>query len=123
MHNYNTPLYYYTNDRSDGKFSARMEILEVETQGDICDALIRIVNTGGACLNNGFETITLRTKEDDGQDILVPIDAELAPGQSLDVLVHFKWEKDVEYTDLHLKREGKCWMDEQGVAPVRVYRD
>ncbi len=123
LHNYNTPLYYYTKDRADGKFSARMEILEVETQGDICDALIRIVNTGGACLNNGFETITLRTKEDDGQDILVPIDAELAPGQSLDVLVHFKWEKDVEYTDLHLKREGKCWMDEQGVAPVRVYRD
>lgn len=123
MDNYRTPLYYYAKDKADGKFSARMEILDVETQGDICDVLVRIVNTGQACLNNGFETITLRTKEGDGQDVLVPVEAELAPGQSLDVLVHFKWESGVEYIDLHLKREGKFWMDEQGVAPVRVYRD
>lgn len=122
MDNYDTPLYYYTRDVKDGKFSAAIEVADVLSEGDICNALIRITNTGNACMNNGFEVITLRTKEDSGQDLVIPIAGELPIGETLEIPVHFKWNESTEKIELHLKREGKFWMDEQGVAPVTIYR-
>lgn len=122
MDNYQTPLYYYVRDSRDRKFSAEMEVAEVQSDGAVCDAIVRITNTGDACMNNGFEIITLRTMTDSDQDIVIPVEGELAIGETMEIPVHFKWEKDVDKVELHLKREGKFWMDEQGVMPVTIYR-
>lgn len=122
MDNYDTPLYYYVRDSKDRKFGAEMEVANVQSDGIVCDAVIRITNTGEACMNNGLETITLRTTMDSNQDIVIPISGELPIGDTMDVPVHFKWEDNVSEVELHLKREGKLWMDEQGVAPVTIYR-
>ncbi len=123
MDNYNTPLYYYTRDISDRKFSAIMEIIESATTGDICDSIVRITNTGEACLNNGFETITLRTKEDSGQELLIPVNDELPIGASMEIRVHFKWNVGVDQLELYLKREGKNWPDEEEIVSVTIYRE
>lgn len=122
MDNYDTPLYYYTKSKSDRKFCASMEVIEVESDGQVCDAVVRITNTGDACMNNGFETITLRSRNDKEQEIVVPVEGELPIGESIEVPVHFVWTEGVEKVDLYLKREGKFWMDEQGVMPVSLYR-
>lgn len=121
MDNYDTPLYYYTRNENDRKFSAKMEVVEAESDGRICNAVIKITNTGEACMNNGFETITLRTKAAE-QDVVVPVIGELPIGESIEIPVHFVWEDGIEKIDLSLKREGKCWMEEQGVSPVTLYR-
>lgn len=123
MDNYNTPLYYYTRDKSGRKFSAIMEIIESVTTGNVCDSIVRITNTGRACLNNGFETITLRTTEDSGQEVLIPISNELAVGASIEIPIHFKWNEGIDHIELHLKREGKGWLDEEGIVPVTIYRE
>lgn len=122
MDNYDTPLYYYVRDSRDRKFGARMEVTDVQSDGVVCDAVIRITNTGDACMNNGLETITLRTMPDSDQDIVIPVPGELPIGDTMDIPVHFKWEDNVSEVELHLKREGKFWMDEQGVMPVTIYR-
>lgn len=122
MDNYDTPLYYYVRDSRDRKFGARMEVTDVQSDGVVCDAVIRITNTGDACMNNGLETITLRTLPDSDQDIVIPVPGELPIGDTMDIPVHFKWEDNVSEVELHLKREGKFWMDEQGIAPVTIYR-
>lgn len=122
MDNYDTPLYYYVRDSRDTKFGARMEVTDIQSDGTVCDAVIRILNTGEACMNNGFETITLRTMADSEQDIVIPISGELPVGDTMEIPIHFKWEDNVSKIELHLKREGKFWMDEQGVMPVTIYR-
>ena len=122
MDNYDTPLYYYAKDKGDRKFHATMEVTELESDGIVCDAVIEITNTGEACMNNGFETITLRTKEDALQEIVVPVVGELPIGESMEVPVHFVWAEGVEQIELQLKREGKFWLSEQGVRPVTLFR-
>ena len=122
MDNYDTPLYYYTKNKEDRKFCAVLEVVEMESDGIVCDAVIRITNTGNACMNNGFETITLRTKQDTTQEIVVPVVGELPIGESVEIPVHFVWEEGVEQVEFHLKREGKFWMEEQGVMPVTLFK-
>lgn len=122
MDNHDTPLYYYTRNKENRKFRASMEVVELESDGVVCDAVIKITNTGEACMNNGFETITLRTKDEALQEIVIPVEGELPIGETIEVPIHFVWEDGVEQIELHLKREGKFWLEELGTTPVVLFR-
>ena len=131
----NTYLYWYTNDFSKVKSSARLEISDIKSAQGMLSGVFRIENTGRTILapgipegyvdpnaelvDNGLGKLQIVLSNSDNEIVLRTITSPIAPSESIELLIERGDLTPGEY-QIRLVSPGQFNFDTLGVSPIPI---